>query len=101
MIVITNSLLQTILLGASLPRLIMNYHMKKDLLVKPFRLVFNEFSADDTNKRSKACASLLQEFPTALRRENVFFTDECAFYYSMCKRNVVFWPAENSHLILE
>ncbi|KAJ4432327.1 hypothetical protein ANN_20946 [Periplaneta americana] len=43
----------------------------------------------------------LSQFPNALSRTRVLFSDECVIYRSSHRRNVVFWSKENPHFVQE
>ena len=73
----------------------MRDHMKKDLNVRPFRLMFvNKLSDED---RILACHVLLTQFSNAVNHGKVMFSDECAIYHSTHDRNIVFWAKDNPH----
>jgi hypothetical protein len=61
----------------------------------------NELSDNDMEQRVIACRALLAQFPNAVSRSRVLFSDECAIYRSSHMRNVVFWSKENPHYVQE
>jgi hypothetical protein len=77
-------------------------HMKLDLKVRPFHpLHINELSDADMNARKDACRALPAAFCSQRARGAVFFTDECAIYWSVHSQNIVFWAKENPHFYKE
>jgi hypothetical protein len=79
----------------------MHDYIKKDLKMKGLRPMFVNVLSDNMEERVIACRALLAQFPNALSRSRVLFSDECAIYRSSHMRNVVFWSKENPHYVQE
>ena len=78
----------------------MQYHMKKDLNVRPYHPTFvNELSDGDMVRHYDSCRALLDTFSNAISRTKVLLSDECAIYRSARDRNMVFWSKENPNFM--
>lgn len=67
-------------------------HMKNDLDMKPLGPVnVKELKEMDMIRRQTACVLILHTFPTRARRNEVFFSDECAIYSCSRNQSTFFW----------
>lgn len=72
--------------------------VKNDLGYKPFKSVKVQFLSDeDCELRVRCCHDILQKYGNARRREQLFFSDECAIYGDGKNVNSVFWSKKDPH----
>ena len=72
--------------------------MRKNLNLKPFKPTHVQFlSAEDYQYRVECCRAILSKYDNPVRRNKIFFTDECAVYAAGRNKQTVFWSKQNPH----
>ena len=62
---------------------------------KPVKVQF--LSEADYETRVTCCRAILEKYDNARRRDNLFFSDECAFYAQAKSSNICMWSKVNPH----
>lgn len=82
-----------------IPRTTMMRIMKEDLKYKSFKPVKVQYlSPDDQISRVHCCQQILEKYDNVRRRQDLFFSDECAIYAEgKGSLQISFWSKANPH----
>lgn len=70
----------------------------RDLGYRSWKPVKVQFLSDaDYETRVTYCQAILKKYDNARRRDNIFFSDECAFYSEGKGSQICMWSKANPH----